>query len=72
MNNFPKEESLLETYQRLKNNMEASYEIYNDDQTAKNNQRYKLDLLIFQDFCVAYTEKMMSAMEEFRKEVGYM
>ena len=69
---MPMEESLYETYIRLKDNMEASYRVYNESPSDKSNQRYRLDLMIFQDFCVAYTNKMMSAAEEFRKEIGYM
>lgn len=61
MSDFLMKESLVETYARLKRNLQEATEAYNKNKSVNNETMLNLHRTIFNDFCVVFTEHMLEA-----------
>lgn len=65
-------ESLLQTYIRLKKNVLESSEAFEKDPTSTSAQLHDLNVKAFKDFCVLFTENIMSTVGQTIDEVKYL
>ena len=65
-------ESLFETYVRLKKNVIEATELFDKEPTAANARMRDLTMKAFKDFCIIFTENMMSAAGQTMDEVRFI
>jgi hypothetical protein len=65
-------ESLLETYARLRSNINEARERFEKEPNDSNNSMLKIHINIYQDFCMTFTDNMMNAVSQTIDEVKYM
>ena len=65
-------ESLFETYVRLKKNVIEATETFDKEPSAANAQMRDLNVKAFKDFCIIFTENMMSAIGQTIDEVKFI
>jgi hypothetical protein len=65
-------ESLFDTYVRLKKNVIEATETFEKEQTATNARMRDLTIKAFKDFCVLFTENMMTAVGQTIDEARFL
>ena len=65
-------ESLFQTYVRLKKNVLESSEAFEKDPSAQSARLRDLNIKAFKDFCILFTENMMSAIGQTIDEAKYL
>lgn len=65
-------ESLIETYARLKRNIEEAQAKVDVDPSIKNKEWHRLMVKIYYDFCATFTENILSAISQTTDAVQFM
>ena len=65
-------ESLFDTYIRLKKNVLEATETFDKEPSAVKASVRDLNIKAFQDFCILFTENMMTAVGQTIDEVRFL